>query len=193
VPARKSLFGKQNHRGLPIGNLTSQFWANVYLNELDQFVKRNLRVRWYVRYVDDLCLLSSDPAEPERWRGAIAEFLRERLRISLRAEPAPPMPVGRGVDFVGWRTWWNRRLPRRQTLASLEARVGAFAGELIDCGGSGTATIDVGRACESGAVDALRSTLASYAGHLRHGCGRAAWERTWAKRPWLDALFGPST
>jgi hypothetical protein len=50
VPAHKTLFGKNNERGLPIGNLTSQFWGNVYLNELDQFVKRELKCRYYVRY-----------------------------------------------------------------------------------------------------------------------------------------------
>ena len=55
----KSLFGKENKKGLPIGNLTSQFFANVYLNELDQFVKHNLKCRYYARYTDDFVLLDS--------------------------------------------------------------------------------------------------------------------------------------
>ena len=50
APARKSLFGKENERGLPIGNLTSQFWGNVYLDVLDQWVKRTLTYRYYLRY-----------------------------------------------------------------------------------------------------------------------------------------------
>ena len=124
IPAQKSLFGKQNERGLPIGNLTSQFWANVYLNELDQFVKRRLRCRYYVRYVDDLVLLSTDPGELERMRDEITGFLGDYLRLKLRVEDEEPEPVSRGIDFVGWKTWWNRRLPRRRTLGSLEARLG---------------------------------------------------------------------
>jgi len=124
VPAPKSLFGKANERGLPIGNLTSQFWGNVYLNELDQFVKRRLGCRAYVRYVDDMILVSTDREELVRARAAIETFLRERLRLELRPEPRDPFPVGRGIEFVGWKTWWNRRLPRRRTLGSLEARLG---------------------------------------------------------------------
>jgi hypothetical protein len=57
---------------LPIGNLTSQFWANVYLNELDQFVKRTLKCRYYIRYVDDLVLLDTTPETLRQWREAIA-------------------------------------------------------------------------------------------------------------------------
>lgn len=58
VPPPKSLFGKRNERGLPIGNLTSQFWGNVYMHDVDQFVKRTLQCRHYLRYVDDMVLLA---------------------------------------------------------------------------------------------------------------------------------------
>ena len=111
VPAHESLFGKLNARGLPIGNLTSQFWANVYLNEVDHFVKREFRVKHYVRYVDDMVLVGEDPAQLAAWGRAIERFLGERLGLSLRRDRAVPVPVGRGIDFVGWKTWWNRRVP----------------------------------------------------------------------------------
>ena len=126
VPAQKSLFGKQNERGLPIGNLTSQFWANVYLNELDQFVKRRLGCRYYVRYVDDMVLLSTDPRELEHMRGEIRAFLRGELRLELRVGDEDPRPVSKGIDFVGWKTWWNRRLTRRCTLGNFRPRLEAF-------------------------------------------------------------------
>lgn len=113
VPRHKSLFGRDNRRGLAIGNLTSQFWANVYLNEVDQFVKRELRCRYYARYVDDMILLAEEPEQLLAWRDAIAAFLRGALHLDLRAEPAEPRRVREGVDFVGWRTWWNRRVPRK--------------------------------------------------------------------------------
>src|SRR5439155_17565212 len=80
VPPRKSLFGKGNERGLPIGNLTSQFWGNVYLNALDQFAKRHLGCRYYVRYVDDMILLATDLAELVRTRRQIEAFLCERFK-----------------------------------------------------------------------------------------------------------------
>ena len=126
IPANKSLFGKENRHGLPIGNLTSQFWANVYLNELDQFVKRELGVKFYVRYVDDLVLLSENPTQLESWHAAIKLFLGEKLGLKLRAEPAAPHRASSGVDFVGWQTFWSHRLPRQRALAALEQRLRAF-------------------------------------------------------------------
>ena len=189
VPARKSLFGKGNRRGLPIGNLTSQFWANVYLDQLDQFVKRRLRCRHYLRYVDDFVLLSDDPAELARWRDEIADFLGDRLGLALRADGAAPFRVGRGIDFVGWKTWQNRRLPRRRTLDTLGRRLDAFGRLLVRPVGSGIARVDLSLAEESGSLEGLRSTVASYAGHLKHGGAARAWDAAWRERPWLDSLL----
>jgi len=186
VTAVKSLFGKDNERGLPIGNLTSQFWGNVYLNELDQFVKRHLRCRCYVRYVDDMILVSTDPDELVRARAAFETFLREQLRLALRPEPRDPFPVARGVEFVGWKTWWNRRLPRRRTLGNLKARLDAVERRAVRRAYGGRAhRIDLARAD----VGRLRSVLASYSGHLRHGQAMGDWTRVWRRRPWLGALF----
>ncbi|MFM8411276.1 MAG: hypothetical protein ACKOCT_13465, partial [Alphaproteobacteria bacterium] len=186
---RKSLFGKGNRRGLPIGNLTSQFWANVYLDQLDQFVKRGLRCRHYVRYVDDFVLLSDDPAELARWRDEIAAFLCERLGLALRADGAAPFRVGRGIDFVGWKTWQDRRLPRRRTLDALARRLDAFERLLVRPAGRGIGRVDLRAAAESGVLEGLRSTVASYAGHLKHGGAARAWDAAWRARPWLDSLL----
>jgi len=186
VPARKSLFGKDNRCGLPIGNLTSQFWANVYLNELDQFAKRALRCRWYVRYVDDCVLLSADPDELWGWRDRIASFLSERLALRLRDPHERPQPLAGGIDFVGWHTWWNRRIPRRQTLANLRRRLGRFERHRTAVAFTGLARrIDLAPAASA----ALHATLASYSGHLRHGAAWQDWQREWMQRPWLDLLF----
>jgi hypothetical protein len=189
VPARKSLFGKGNRRGLPIGNLTSQFWANVYLDQLDQFVKRHLRCRHYVRYVDDFVLLSDDPDQLVRWRDEIVEFLRDRLGLALRADGAAPFRVGRGIDFVGWKTWQDHRLPRRRTLDALGRRLDAFQRTLVRPMGRGIGRVDLRAAEDSGALEGLRSTVASYAGHLKHGGAGRAWDAAWRLRPWLDSLL----
>jgi retron-type reverse transcriptase len=103
----------QRPRGLPIGNLTSQFWANCYLNPLDHFIKRNLRCGGYVRYVDDLVLFSNDKAELWRWRTAIIAKLAQ-LRLTIHPA-AQPRPVTEGLPFLGFVTYpQQRRLKRRK-------------------------------------------------------------------------------
>jgi hypothetical protein len=186
VPAGKSLFAGGNRRGLPIGNLTSQVWANVYLNELDQFAKRVLGCRRYLRYVDDVVLLSEDPAQLLAWRDALGEFLRRVLRLELR-EPLPePAALGRGVDFVGWKTWWSHRVVRRQTLGNLQARVRRFARRRVRRAFAAEATrIDLA----ARPLAELHASLASHAGYLRHGAAWRDWARLWDARPWLAALF----
>ena len=102
IPPHKTLFGTENRRGLPIGNLTSQFFSNVYLNELDQFVKHRLKVRHYLRYSDDFVLVHGDQAQLLAWRERIEAFLAERLRLSLTDPLARPQPIRNGVDFLGY-------------------------------------------------------------------------------------------
>lgn len=79
-------------RGLPIGNLTSQFWANVYLNDLDQFVKHSLGCKGYVRYVDDFLLFADDKVTLHRWQDEIVHFL-QGLRLTIHENRAHPRPV----------------------------------------------------------------------------------------------------
>ncbi|MCU0936048.1 MAG: hypothetical protein MUF66_08235 [Gammaproteobacteria bacterium] len=190
IPAAKSLFGKDNVRGLPIGNLTSQFWANVYLNELDQFVNRTLGCRLYLWYADDLVLLAESPDVLTAWGEAIAAFLAERLSLRLRPGPNAPVPVRGGIDFVGWKTWWDRRLPRRRTLGNLQTRLDAFERRAVRPAFSGQARRIAlpgqGAACS---VERLRAVLASYSGLLRHGGAWRDWSAVWQQYPWLAALF----
>lgn len=192
VPPHKSLFGKHNERGLPIGNLTSQFWGNVYLHPLDHFIKRTLKCRSYLRYVDDMVLLAPDPETLVTWSTAIAAFLREQLLLSLRPELTTPFAVRQGIDFVGWHTWWNRRLPRRRLLGNLRTRLAAFEQAAVRPMWGGRARrIDLQRQDAAGSVARLQATLASYAGHLRHGATRRAWQTLWQRHAWLAALFTP--
>jgi hypothetical protein len=188
IPDHKTLFGKDNRCGIPIGNLTSQFWANVYLNELDQFVKRTLKCRYYVRYVDDLVLLAHDPATLRQWREQVATFVEAHLQLRLREPDAEPQPVSRGVDFVGWKTFWNHRRPRGQTLANCEARLRRFERQRLRPLWAGVGLwLDLER--QSEALPGLRATLASYSGHLRHGAAHRAWLALWRRHQWLEALF----
>jgi RNA-directed DNA polymerase len=103
-------------RGLPIGNLTSQFWANCYLNPFDHFVKRELRCGGYLRYVDDLALFAADKRTLWEWRDAAVERAA-RLRLTFHPA-AQPRPVSEGIPFLGFVIFpTHRRLKRRKGLA----------------------------------------------------------------------------
>src|SRR5262249_30351854 len=106
------LFAVYRPRGLPIGNLTSQFWANVYLNSFDHFVKRSLRCKGYVRYVDDMLLFAGDKTTLWQWREAVEKRLWAlRLRLHLGAQPRP---VSEGVPFLGFTIFSQRRRLKRR-------------------------------------------------------------------------------
>jgi retron-type reverse transcriptase len=103
------LLAANRPRGLPIGNLTSQFWANVYLNGFDHFVKRELKGESYVRYVDDFLLFSNDKLELADWKNEIIHKLAE-LRLTLHEECAQIFPTATGIPFLGFRIYPDHRL-----------------------------------------------------------------------------------
>jgi len=112
-----TLFAANRPRGLPIGNLTSQFWANLYMNELDQFVKRELKGKAYIRYVDDFLLFGEDKNILHESRRAIIEKLA-KLRLTLHEGSAQVYPVSTGIPFLGFRIFpEHRRLKSRRSLA----------------------------------------------------------------------------
>ncbi len=106
------LFAVDRPRGLPIGNLTSQFWANCYLNGFDHFVKRELRCKAYVRYVDDFVLFAEDKATLWAWLAAIVERL-VALRLTIHPG-AHPRPVTEGIPFLGFVIFPDRRRLKRR-------------------------------------------------------------------------------
>ena len=125
VPPHKRLFNAPADMGLPIGNLSSQFFANVYLDVLDQFVKHQLRAPRYVRYVDDFVLLHESTETLCAWRDQIAAFLPERLHAQLNPRKTVLQPVSRGIDFVGHLIRPHRREPRANALPNALRRLGA--------------------------------------------------------------------
>jgi len=111
------LFAIERPRGLPIGNQTSQFWANVYLHPVDLFIKQDLGCRAYVRYCDDLVLFGDDKVTLRQWRAAAIDFAA-MLRLTLHEGRAQVVPVETGLPFLGWRIYpYRRRLKRRNVLA----------------------------------------------------------------------------
>ena len=126
IPPNKSLFGKNNRCGLPIGNLTSQFFANIYLNELDQFIKHQLKAKYYIRYTDDFILLSQDREELLRWKEDIKCFLIKELSLQLHPKRQKLQPVSNGIDFLGYIIRHNYILVRRRVINNLKAKLKEF-------------------------------------------------------------------
>ena len=102
------IFSANRPRGLPIGNLTSQHWANVYLNQLDQYAKRVLKCQAYIRYVDDVLLFTQDKEALLDWRTEIIFFLRT-LRLTIHETKAQPRPTGTGIPFLGFQVFPTHR------------------------------------------------------------------------------------
>ena len=101
LPKDKSLKYSGDGKGLPIGNLTSQLYANVYLNPLDQFVKRALKVRWYGRYVDDMVLVDRDKEKLLECVGDIKEYLHKNLGLVLHPSKVQMQSAKYGFSFLG--------------------------------------------------------------------------------------------
>jgi retron-type reverse transcriptase len=123
IPAHKSLFRAPANKGLPIGNLTSQFFANVYLNELDQFVKHSLKCRYYFRYMDDFILFSPFKWELQIWRDEIDLFLSNRLKLKLHPKKQIIGKTNQGIDFCGYIIKPDYLLIRRRTVNKLKMKL----------------------------------------------------------------------
>jgi len=147
------LFAAARPRGLPIGNLTSQFWANVFLNSLDQFVKRDLKCSAYLRYVDDVVLFAKDKRTLWDWRAEAIEFLAG-LRLTIHIECAQPRPVTEGLPFLGFTVFpTHRRLKARKAI-SFRRKFKQQAAE-----------VTAGRT----PLDSLHASVRGWVNHARYG------------------------
>ena len=190
LPAHKTLFKAEPGCGLPIGNLTSQFFANVYLDILDQFIKHVLKVRHYVRYCDDFVLLSQCPEELVQWQSEIQAFLATRLRLQLN-EKRRLQPIGNGIDFLGYivRPWYL--LIRRRVVNALHERLSQASGQLASQG------LKTGECARGRKVypypwemlAKIRAWLTSYHGHFHHALSERPWLNHVARYTWLAEYF----
>ncbi|MEW5869295.1 MAG: reverse transcriptase/maturase family protein [Chloroflexota bacterium] len=151
-------------RGLPIGNLTSQFWANVYLNAFDHFVKRQLKCPAYQRYVDDFLLFGECKQELHTWRDALIQQLAG-LRLTIHENQAQVFPTYTGIPYLGFRVYPSHRLLKRRKLVNYRRRL---RGMLRDYDGSPAARAS------------LLASLNGWHNHVRYG-------NTWGLR---KAMFG---
>jgi hypothetical protein len=111
---------------MPLVNLTSQFLANVYLNELDYFVKHKLRVKYYIRYVDDFVILHSSKLQLKIWKVYIDDFLKSKLKLELHPDKSKIVNLSKGVDFVGFRIFYNNKLLRKRNFRKIFHKLKEF-------------------------------------------------------------------
>jgi len=109
-------------KGMPIGNLTSQMFANLYLNELDQYTKRQLRIHYYIRYMDDIIILADDKKQLHYYKEAIKEFLETKLKLNLNRKTAI-RPISLGIEFIGYRLWPTHIKLRKATALKMKRRL----------------------------------------------------------------------
>jgi hypothetical protein len=128
--------------GLPLGNLTSQLFANVYLNEFDQFAKHKLKLKYYIRYADDFVIFSENKTYLEKLIPEIQEFLQTKLKLTLHPNKIYIKTVYSGVDYLGWINFKDHRTLRTKTKKRMLKRI---------------------------KKNSAKETLNSYLGLLKHG------------------------
>jgi len=106
--------GRKNF-GLPLGNLTSQLFINIYMNEPDQFVKRKMKIRYYIRYANDFVILNSNREVLYKYTSILVVFLKNKLKLELNPNKISIKTLDSGVDFLGWIQFPNYRILRTST------------------------------------------------------------------------------
>lgn len=138
-------FEKSPKKGMPLGNLTSQLFANVYMNPLDQFVKHRLKAKHYVRYADDFLVLSINPDELMGYFVEMNCFLKNNLKLTLHPNKITLRKLSWGIDFVGYVAKSHHAVPRRRTVDRMRGAIS-----------------------HPKSLEKLPATLTSYLGYLSH-------------------------
>jgi len=140
-------------RGMPIGNFTSQIFTSIYLNELDQFVKHELRIKHYVRFADDIVVLSHDKERLKDLIPKIGAFLQKRLGLELHPNKIILRPLSQGIDFLGYVILPHHRVLRTSTKKRMKRKLSQRLDQYFD-----------------GEIDgeSMSQTMQSYLGILSH-------------------------
>jgi RNA-directed DNA polymerase len=135
----------KNGIGLPLGNLTSQLFVNIYMNKFDQFAKHKLKAKFYIRYADDFVIFSEDKKQLKNQIPIIRQFLQNELKLELHPDKVFIKTVASGVDFLGWINFSDHRVLRTATKRRMMKKI---------------------------ENNPMPETVSSYLGMLRHGNGK---------------------
>lgn len=145
-----------NGTGIPLGNLTSQIFANIYLHELDIFAKHTLKAKLYIRYMDDFIIIHHDKNQLHAYRKSIEGFLLSSLKLTTNSK-TQIFPVskkhGRALDFLGFRIYSSHRLLRKCSVNRIKSKLKKYRKQY---------------ACGDKSLDEIRPSIVSWLGHARH-------------------------
>lgn len=126
IPIHKRLSFQPREKGLPIGSVTSQLFGNYYLNQLDHYVKHTLRVKGYVRYMDDLLLLSDNKKPLLEWKNKVDQYVEQELQLKVHPNKVYIGKVIHGFDYLGYKVFAHHKFIRRTTMKTLIHRLAYF-------------------------------------------------------------------
>lgn len=178
VPMHKRLENSAPGCGLPIGNLSSQFFANVYLNELDQFIKHVLKAKRYLRYVDDFVLIHHDKAQLQSWQAQIEQFIATRLRLKLKPD-IKLRPLSDGIDFLGYVVRPTHTQTRRRVVTHFKEALASFESQFVTSDAITATPEDIRH---------IRSVVASYTGHIRQSNSSRLMGKILDRYPWISSV-----
>ena len=176
LDTEKSLFNTKKGCGIPIGNLTSQFFANVYLNELDHFIKHILKARYYLRYVDDFIILHENPEQLKKWHKEINKFLKDKLNLTLK-NIVIIKPLSCGINFLGYVQHVHYRLVRRRVIGNFERKLNEYSVK------------DLAKPLNYDELNQLKAVVTSYLAHCSKANSFKIILKTLKKHQWLKKYF----
>jgi hypothetical protein len=175
VPPHKRLENAPPGCGIPIGNLSSQFFINVYLNELDQFIKHTLKAKRYLRYVDDFVLVHESREQLQAWQVQIEQFLASRLQLSLK-DDVRLRPLSDGIDFLGYIVRPTHTLVRRRVVSHARDALSRWGRRCVNEQGLRVTPQD---------LRDVAAIWASYEGHFEHASSYQLRGDFHRRFPWL--------
>lgn len=178
VPAHKKLENSAPGCGLPIGNLSSQFFANVYLDALDQFVKHTLKAKRYLRYVDDFVIIHHDRAQLITWLAEIQLFIADKLKLRLKAD-IKLRPLADGIDFLGYVVRPTHTQTRRRVVTHFKEALTAWERQHV--------TAQSIKATPEN-IRHIKSVIASYTGHIKQSNSHRLMQKILNRFPWISTV-----
>ena len=154
VPVHKSFMRSPSHLGLPIGNLVSQFFANIYMNRLDQFVKHKLKIKYYARYVDDIIIMHENPQQLNLWYNKMSIFLEEELKLYFHPNKKHLNTIDTGINFTGFIIKPGRTYLRNSSVNRCNQKIRAWKRSNTPL--------------EQDTLENISATVTSYLAMLRH-------------------------
>lgn len=166
----------EGQAGIPLGNVTSQLFANVYLNELDQYCQRFLKARYYVRYMDDVVAIVDTKEHAQKLLKEMKLFVKKRLNIEANPKKSQIFPLKQGVNAYGYKIWTTHRLVRNQSKKAMKRKMKGLDWKLKNGEIS---------------IEKVNQIAMSWLGHARHSNSYNLSKKIFVKYPYIKFEGGP--